>query len=368
MPLQLVHLQRKPHPAQFSIEGYFDRVRGCLVNAGLPVTLIVLPSFSTGVLNRLRNLFAASRHRQQLCHVTGDIQYAALLLRRDRTVLTVLDCEILHRLHGLRRWILKLLWYTLPLRKASRVTVISQETRRQLLLEANFPEDRIHVIPVSVSPLFVPTSHVFRSQCPRILQVGTKANKNVDRLVQALQGIPCHLDIVGPVSEHLRSLLQQCKIQHTIWGRLTEQQLVQRYQQADILAFVSTHEGFGMPIVEAQCVERVCITSNCSSMPEVAGEGACLVDPFDVQSIRDGFQKVIRDAEYRDQLIAAGRINRQRFDAEAIARQFLKVYQLVAEEAGLQLNATPPSASVQNYAESVARPGTVQGPASDSVR
>jgi len=294
-----------------------------------------------GVWNRLKNLLSAARYRQHLCHITGDVQYAVLLLRRERTVLTVLDCEILHRLKGIRRFVLKLLWFSWPLRNVSRVTVISEETRQQLMREVSFPVDRIHVIPVSVSSLFVPVSSDFCSHYPRILQVGTKPNKNVHRLVQALQGLPCHLDLVGPVSDTLQGLLDECQIQYTAWGRLTDEQLVERYQQADIIAFVSTHEGFGMPIVEAQCVERVCVTSNCSSMPEVAGDGACLVDPFDVQSIRAGFQRVIQDSAYREQLIAAGRVNRQRFDANRIAQHFLEVYQMVAAEAGLELDVAP---------------------------
>ncbi|MFN9222703.1 MAG: glycosyltransferase family 1 protein, partial [Planctomyces sp.] len=60
---------------------------------------------------------------------------------------------------------------------------------------------------------------------------------------------------------------------------------------------------------------------------------ACLVDPFDVQSIRAGFVKVIEDAAYREQLIARGRVNRTRFELSTIAEQFLEVYRLVAAEA-----------------------------------
>ena len=89
-----------------------------------------------------------------------------------------------------------------------------------------------------------------------------------------------------------------------------------------------------MPIVEAQSVERVCVTCNCSSMPEVAGDGACLVDPFDVSSIRSGFRKVIEDAGYRNQLIANGRINKRRFDAQRIGKDFLKLYNQVNDAAG----------------------------------
>jgi glycosyltransferase involved in cell wall biosynthesis len=214
----------------------------------------------------------------------------------------------------------------------SRITVISEETKRQLLKEVTVPADRVHVIPVSVSERFQPSPRAFDHRNPRILQVGTKANKNVVRLVQALQGIPCTLDIVGPISESLAKLLQETGVQYQSYGRLSDDELVQRYREADVISFVSTYEGFGMPIVEAQCLERVCVTSNCSSMPEVAGDGACLVDPLDVASIRAGFQRVIADEEYRNSLIEAGRVNRLRFDAQKIADDILSVYQLVYEE------------------------------------
>lgn len=67
-------------------------------------------------------------------------------------------------------------------------------------------------------------------------------------------------------------------------------------------------------------------------MPEVAGAGACLVDPFGVQSIRQGFLRVISDSGYRQSLIDAGRQNRLRFDAQRIADDFLKLYLQVYEE------------------------------------
>ena len=329
-----IHLQRLPTAAQFSVEGYFQRVRDQLqLQEAARLQLQILPRFSTGLKNRLLNLLFAARFRGHYCHVTGDVHYVACMLRRSQTVLTVLDCEILHRLKGWRRSVVKLLWFTLPVRFATCITVISHETKRQLLQQVSYPAERIHVIPVSVSPLFIPSvPRPFRQQ-PRILQVGTKANKNLPRLLQALQGLDVHLDLVGPVSDALRQQIDQSGLPWTAWGRLTDEQLVERYHDADIIAFVSTHEGFGMPIVEAQCVERVCVTSNCSSMPEVAGDAACLVDPFDVQSIRAGFVQVISDATYREQLIAKGRVNRTRFELATIAGQFLDVYRLVAAEA-----------------------------------
>ncbi|MBL8810405.1 MAG: glycosyltransferase [Planctomycetaceae bacterium] len=180
-----------------------------------------------------------------------------------------------------------------------------------------------------VSSQFQPDPRRFNQCCPRVLQIGTKPNKNVVRLVKSLAGLEVELDIVGPIDAELMAALEDTKLRYQSFGRLSDEEILERYREADIVAFVSTEEGFGMPIVEAQCIERVCVTSNCSSMPEVAGAGACLVDPLDTQSIRAGFLRVIRDAVYREQLIAAGRENRTRFDAERIARQYSELYHLV---------------------------------------
>lgn len=334
--MRVLQIQRKPLTTQFSVEGYFQRVRECFASEERPDVMLV-PCYSRGIIPRLRNCLAVFRSRARIWHVTGDIHYVCCVLPKQSTVLTVLDCQVLSRLKGWRRAILKYFWYTLPARCVSRITVISEETKRELLTEIDFPADRIHVIPVSVSPLFQPSVKLFDAKHVRVLQVGTKANKNVDRLAQALSGLSVHLEIVGPVNPALKTLLEDCRVSHTVSGRLTDEELAERYRQADIIAFVSTHEGFGMPIVEAQCVERVCVTSNCSSMPEVAGSGACLVDPYSVQSIREGFVRVISDERYRQDLIAEGRLNRQRFAAKKIAEQFREVYRLVELESSADL-------------------------------
>jgi len=325
----ILHIQRRPLPTQFSVEGYIERVRSAWSDGETP-KLFQVPCFSRGLLPRLRNMLAVWRQSADVYHVTGDIHYVACVLPRGRTVLTILDCQILERLTGWRRALVKYFWYTLPVRHAAQITVISSETKARLLEHVNYPAERIHVIPVSVSEIYQPCPKPFNAECPRILQIGTKANKNVPRLVQALRGLRCHLDIVGPVDDQLRELLAECNIQWTVWGRLSDAELLQRYQEADIVAFVSTSEGFGMPIVEAQRVERVCVTSNCSSMPEVAGEGACFVDPRSIDSIRAGFDLVIASRDYRDGLIALGRKNSRRFDAAQIAMQFSWVYAAAA--------------------------------------
>ena len=107
--------------------------------------------------------------------------------------------------------------------------------------------------------------------------------------------------------------------------------MLERYRKCDLVAFASTYEGFGMPILEANTVERPVIAGNVCSMPEVAGDAACLVDPYDVSSIRAGILRVIEDADYRESLMAAGRENRKRFQADVIANQYASLYRELAQ-------------------------------------
>ena len=112
--------------------------------------------------------------------------------------------------------------------------------------------------------------------------------------------------------------------------RLSDEEVWEEYNKCDILSLVSTLEGFGMPIIEANVVGRVCITGNTSSMPEIAGNAAHIVNPFDIHDIHLGFKKIIDDKEYRDSLITNGFKNATRFSAVALANQYSKLYNKIA--------------------------------------
>ena len=330
--MKIALLQRRPFPGQFSVEGYFGRLADDLRLMGHEVQPCILPHLSLGVLPRVRNMLHARRIQGDIVHITGDVHYTALGCEPSRTVLTILDCATLERLRGMRLRIFRYFWFTMPMRRCAAISVISHETKRVLLEKfPAFDENKVRVIYVSISDRFQFSPREFQSDCPRILQVGTKGNKNLDRLFRALQGIRCKLIIVGELTSDECQFLRRLGIDYENPKGLTDSQLVEEYRNCDMVSFASTMEGFGMPIVEGQVTGRPVLTANVSSMPEVAGRGACLVDPYDVGSIRRGFEAIVGSSEYREELIRAGRENSKRFHSRAIATEFAKLYSEILE-------------------------------------
>jgi glycosyltransferase involved in cell wall biosynthesis len=184
---------------------------------------------------------------------------------------------------------------------------------------------RIQVIPTVVDQRFVKVEKAFNTECPTILLLGSAPNKNLKRVLKATQGLKVKLSIVAKLdAEELLLLKDQ---QYEVCESIPFEDLLEKYKQADIVSLCSTHEGFGMPIIEAQATGRVVLTSNCSSMPDVAGKGALLVDPFSFKSIKEGILQLISNETLRNELISAGFENCKRFDPAVIAGQYLKIYQ-----------------------------------------
>jgi glycosyltransferase involved in cell wall biosynthesis len=329
--MQVTHFMRRPRANVFSLERLYEDVRGAIpVDCHVKVWTCRNPS--TGLWPRLKDLWAARRAQGDVNHVTGDVHYLTFLLDPERTVLTIADLVSLDRLHGIRRWLLWLLWYWLPVRRSRFIVTISEATRAALLNSVRCDPARVTVIHCNVSEEFRPLPRPFNVRCPRILQVGTKPNKNLERVAAALEDVNCRLVIVGPLSEEQLVALRRHQIDYENCFGLSREELIAQYIAADMLIFASTFEGFGLPIVEAQAVGRPVVTSDLQSMPEVAGQAACFVDPFDVASIRAGVMKVIEDATYREQLIEKGYRNVERFRTASVAEHYAALYRKIAND------------------------------------
>jgi glycosyltransferase involved in cell wall biosynthesis len=326
--MRVVHFHRKPNHIVFSIETLFDDIRSQLPT-DIDVEVHVCTYPSKGIWRRLYESIRAAWHQGDINHITGDVHYLTYFLRKPTTILTIHDCGSLERLKGLRYWILWLFWYWLPSKRCAVITVISESTKKELLRHLGQTNCRIEVIPDCVTPEFHYHPKEFDSTCPRILQIGTKKNKNIERVATALQEIRCKLVIIGQLSQEQTDVLESTKTDYECLVGLSRQEVFEQYIKADIVMFASLYEGFGLPILEANVVGRPVISSNLYSMPEVGGDAACFVDPYSVDSIRDAVKKCIQDADYRNLLINNGLTNVKRFSAEAVAQRYAELYRRI---------------------------------------
>jgi glycosyltransferase involved in cell wall biosynthesis len=160
--------------------------------------------------------------------------------------------------------------------------------------------------------------------------------KNYGRLIQALarlreQGYDLSLVIAGgrgwledPIFETIISTNMQDYV-HMI-GFADDSDLPALYRAACCLAFPSLYEGFGFPILEAMASGTPVVTSNVSSLPEVAGDAALMVDPYDIDAITDSIRRLVEDATLRSHLIQTGMERVKSFTWENSARQLRQIY------------------------------------------
>lgn len=325
--IRVVYFNRKPRPlGNFSVEIYFKQIRENLPEGFAPV-YVEMPFYSSGFLKRFANAIYCIFKQGDINHITGDIHYVALFLKKSKTILTVLDCGMLHHTTGIIHQILKLFWFTLPIARVKRITAISTATKEDIIHFTGCNPEKIDVVYVCINPAFKSYPKEFNTQEPRILQIGTAANKNLARLIPALEGINCKLVIIGKIGEDIQSLIAKHKINlELIDWRLSDEEIIEEYKKCDILSLVSTLEGFGMPIVEANAIGRVVITGNTTSMPEIAGDAAMIVNPFDIVEIHESILKIIKEEKIRFKLIENGYSNICCFIPPSLALKYSEIY------------------------------------------
>jgi glycosyltransferase involved in cell wall biosynthesis len=230
-------------------------------------------------------------------------------------------------------------------RRADRVIAISEASARDIEHHLRVAPERIDVIPLGYSaPSRAPGTpepelreRLALGDGPIVLNVGAKkVHKNQIRLVQALprvrDAVPdARLVLAGAATPHeseLRAEADRLGVAGAVAipGYVSDSDLEGLYAAASLFAFPSLNEGFGLPLLEAMGRDLPIVTSTVSSLPEVAGNAALLVDPTSVEEIADAISRVLRDADLRERLVAAGRQRLQVFSWTRTAEETLATW------------------------------------------
>ena len=255
------------------------------------------------------------------------------LPRRVRTVATFHDLFVLTADYSSAEFRARMIGQARQAAKrADAVIAVSRFTAGQVETLLGVEARRIHVVPHGVRPLAMPA--VARERM--ILSVGAlQVRKNTVALVRAFEQLPpgWRLVLAGSTGHGYEETIKPAikassrRADIVLPGWVDDSALGRLYARAWAFAFPSLDEGFGIPVLEAMAAGVPVLASNTSSLPEVCGDAALLVDPHDVGAIAAGLSRLIDEESLRTELIERGKRRAAEFTWERCARSTWEVYQ-----------------------------------------
>jgi glycosyltransferase involved in cell wall biosynthesis len=222
-------------------------------------------------------------------------------------------------------------------RKAYKIVTVSEFSRHEICDWAGLPADRVVPIYDAVANCFTPEGPKFSPTYPYLLYIGVQsAHKNLPTLVRAFaaSGLAgeCKLLLSGEPNAELKTIAAGLQIADSLVfaGFIPEAELPGYYRGALALVLVSTYEGFGIPPLEAMACGTPVLCSNTTSLPEIVGSAALLVDPADAEGIAEGMRRIVYRESLRKDLISKGFERCSRFSWEDSSK---KLCDLLAEAA-----------------------------------
>lgn len=241
----------------------------------------------------------------------------------------------------------------LTVRRAARVITISEHARSEILRFLKLPGEQVIVTLLAASPVYrrLPdeqiTSFDFQKlgiRGPYALAVGNlQPRKNLLRLVEAFAEaiqrapLPHQLVLVGKAQwreSEVVTLIEKLGLSDRVLftGYVSDEDLVTLYNNASLFAYPSLYEGFGLPVLEAMACGAPVLTSTAASIPEVAGDAAIMVDPYDTHAIASGLIEILGDPATQSRLRKSGLQQARRFTWRATAEATLAIYRAAAKQ------------------------------------
>lgn len=239
--------------------------------------------------------------------------------------------------------LLKTLFYQIIIRrgctKAAKILTVSEFSKNRIIEWSGVSSHKVVNVGNGVDTAFNITVPMYQPGYSYLLCVSNrKLHKNELHLIQAFAKANIDFSIklffTGDKSAELEKLINELSLTDRIvfGGKITEKALPSLYRGALALTFPSLYEGFGLPVVEAMACGIPVITSNVTSLPEVAGDAALLVDPESLSELSVAIENIVQDEDLRNTLSARGLIQAKKFNWDDVAARVQKVLDDVMKE------------------------------------
>jgi len=309
--------------------------------------------FTGSLRQRLSFPMALQKIKPDVVHIP---HHESPFMVPGKLVVTIHDCVHMkfppEHLSRLRRQ--ELYWRTKrAVQKASQILAVSNATRDDVVNIFDVDAKRISVIHNALDERFAPASRAdemttvlerYQLHDPFVLYSGRiRPHKNIHRLIEAFAVLKNELRenerfrnlkliVIGDeLSRHqyLRLTVVRSGVQQDVrfFGFVPYSILQVFYQSAALFAFPSLYEGFGLPPLEAMASRTPVLASNTSSLPEVLGDAALLVNPENVFEIARGMKSILLESSLRERLVTKGLEHISRFSWESAARQVIEAYE-----------------------------------------
>lgn len=252
--------------------------------------------------------------------------YNAPFLFLKRSMITVHDLN--HIEYG-TAGLLKKLYYKFVIKRACRhairIFTVSEFSKKRICDWSGIEQSKVVVLGNGISDVFKASDDVGNFDFKYIYISGNrKKHKNEGlALIACLDSIKeRQLKVVftGEASEELTEIVKLNDIENDVifLGSVSDQEMAQVYRSAELVLFPSLYEGFGLPVVEAMACRTPVITSNTTSLVEVSGDAACLIDPLSLDEMRHAINKILGDEAYKNILIEKGIKNIERYSWDRV--------------------------------------------------
>lgn len=288
-----------------------------------------------------------------IIHDTYEIGPLSLVNLPTKKIITVYDLSayLFPQYHNFLNYLLHKLLFRKTLLNANYVLTISKNSKKDLVKHFNINPNKIKVTYLGVNEKFklyknkTELDDVRRKyNLPKkfILNVSTlEPRKNIPNLLKAYgklyEKIKIPLIIIGKTGWKYKKIfkaIENCNLKDKIilLGYIRQKDLPAIYNLATVFVYPSFYEGFGLPVLEAMACGCPVITSNTSSLPEVAGKAAVMTNPYDVNTLSKTMRKVLTDENLRKSMIKRGLKQVKKFSWNRCAKQTLKAYNKIYNE------------------------------------